>query len=172
MPLVTHAGCWTLQGKALRSGVGSLLQKFMTRWEKQHARHSCPFWLQGLHQMSVGVARGPREGHSGPQAQHLGGQDLPLHPSLTLRLQGLASMENGRKRERSREGAFGVHGLGVDAVVLQTSCALSLSLISSCMRRADRAFPGICSSARQCRCSAATQRAHRLLEPRPPRASS
>ena len=58
--------------------MGSLLQKFMTRWEKQHARHSCPFWLQGLHQMSAGVARGPREGHSGPQAQQLGGQDLPL----------------------------------------------------------------------------------------------
>lgn len=81
-------------------------------------------------------------------------------------------MENGRKRERSREGAFGVHGLGVDAVVLQTSCALSLSLISSCMRKADHAFPGICSSARQCRCSTAAQCAHALLEPRPPRASS
>ena len=80
----------------------------------------------------------------------------------------IQSLVQGEESGRS----FGVHGLGVDAVVLQTSCALSLSLISSCMRRADRAFPGICSSARQCRCSAATQRAHRLLEPRPPRASS
>lgn len=34
-------------------------------------------------------------------------------------------MENGRKSEGVGKGIFGVHGLGVDAVVLQTSCTLS-----------------------------------------------
>lgn len=64
--------------------MGSLLQKFMTCWEKQHARHSCPFWLQGLHQMSVGVAWGPSEGQSGPQAQQLGGAGSASSKAILL----------------------------------------------------------------------------------------
>ena len=83
-------------------------------------------------------------------------------------------MEKGCKSERSREGASGVRSLGVDAdaAVLQTSCALSLSLISSCVRRADHALPGIFSSARQCRCSQPPSVPRLCWSPAPPRASS